>query len=198
MQRADTAHAVRERSELVTTKRSGSSDRPLARMPASCKHGAALATSSTSMSPTPRCSHAFDVGIAIPATGIGQKAATRAQAPMRTARAIPIVRHGARRTGPARSPRRRSGRARHAGGRGEAIVRPTAGGHMRLGRQPQRGSCRVRAERPPSRRPVAGLLTATGANVGKHLVASGQRGCFGSGSGRGACDVGKTVGCRHP
>jgi hypothetical protein len=35
------------------------------------------------------------------------KAAARAPAPMRTARAIRIFRHGARRTGPARSPRRR-------------------------------------------------------------------------------------------
>jgi hypothetical protein len=34
------------------------------------------------------------------------KAAARVPAPMRTARAIPIVRHGAGRTGPARSPRR--------------------------------------------------------------------------------------------
>jgi hypothetical protein len=36
------------------------------------------------------------------------KAAARAPAPMRTARAIPIVRHGAKRTGPVRSPRRQS------------------------------------------------------------------------------------------
>jgi hypothetical protein len=50
----------------------GRGDRALARMPASCKHGAALAPSSTSMSPTPRSSRAFDVGIATATTGIGQ------------------------------------------------------------------------------------------------------------------------------
>jgi hypothetical protein len=38
-------------------------------------HGAALAPSSISMSPTPRSSHAFDVGIATAATGIGQEGA---------------------------------------------------------------------------------------------------------------------------
>jgi hypothetical protein len=51
----------------------------LARMQASCKHGAAPAPSSTSMSPMPRSSHAFDVGIATAATGIGRGCRTNPQ-----------------------------------------------------------------------------------------------------------------------
>jgi hypothetical protein len=51
------------------------------------------------------------------------KAAARAPAPMRTPRAIPIVRHGARRIGPARQPRRPYG-----GADGHLYFRPALGG----------------------------------------------------------------------
>jgi hypothetical protein len=56
----------------------------------------------------PRCA----TNAAVAGCSSRTKAAARAPAPMRSARAIPIVRHGARRTGPARSPRRHCDRAK--------------------------------------------------------------------------------------
>jgi hypothetical protein len=57
--------------------------------------------------------------------------------PMRTARAIPIVRHGARRIGPARSLRRQRDRATPSDGSNKAIIRATADGCQRLGVEAQ-------------------------------------------------------------
>jgi hypothetical protein len=67
------------------------------------------------------------------AAGIGQRQPRERRRPMHTALAIPIVRHGARRTGPARPLRRQGDRPPRAGGRGKAIVRTAAAARSRLG-----------------------------------------------------------------
>jgi hypothetical protein len=69
------------------------------------------------------------------------KAAARAPAPMRTARAMPIVRHGAKRTGPVRSPRRRRSRSlrgRPDRSRSRGARFPRIGGRARARRDARR------------------------------------------------------------
>jgi hypothetical protein len=68
---------------------------------------------------------------------------------MRTGRAIPIVRHGARRTGPARSPRRQRDDEPGAVGRVEAVVSlsPVARARLR-----DLDCCAVNLVTPPATR----------------------------------------------
>jgi hypothetical protein len=84
-------------------------------------------------------------------------AAARAPAPMRTARAIPIVRHRRKAHRTARSPRRRSGRRLRVGAEVEAIVRglTTAGTRNQprcgaSGRLPEHASSSHEAVAAPS------------------------------------------------
>jgi hypothetical protein len=106
---------------------------------------------------------------ALPLADNGSRASAGAHA---HTRAIPIVRHRARRTGPARSPRRRSSRPLRAGGKANAIVRESRGLRARrdtLWRGPD-ARIDTKGGRVESRRP-----TAISGSVGHWLAPHGAR-----------------------
>jgi hypothetical protein len=106
------------------------------------------------------------------------KAAARAPAPMRTARALPIVRHGATRTRPRRSLCRQRDRATQRGGRLKAIARTAASGRSSVPLSARKGGTRRRC-RDARRVARAGLLALRVAFGLDEVAAARRRGASG-------------------
>jgi hypothetical protein len=111
---------------------------------------------------------------------------------MHTARAIPIVRHGAGRTGPARSPRRRCDRTRRGAGRSKSNHAVSDGRTLEIERTRKRDHRRRQAAPSAKEQPSAGPCMSGKAQVPRTAGSAAAHGArvHAERSGRGATSCG--------